>query len=203
MKSKITTKEIHMLKKTILITLAFLVSACGSIAAPDAPSRGLDRAQRIEFIQHDVAHTNITMLLPEGWVSEYYQGTTTFASDSQNLFYSPSEPFEGALVNLFVSDGPRAVGPSFDVLQLAQDFVADQQHVAQAPILTEDNGRQIVTARYMNDDAKGKLITYFAGFVMEGQQLTVFLAATPNDTESDFLPVLETMLYSIQIQSSG
>ena len=190
-----------MIRKFVLTLVASLLAACGPVTGTESPYAGVDPDLQVEFAQRDIAHTNITMLVPGGWVSDYYQGTTRLASDGDNFFYSPSEPFEGVLIELFLSDGPRAVGPSFDVLKLAQDFVADQPDLRQPPVLNEDSGRQIVTTRYVNDDSKGKPITYFVGFVQENQQLTVFLAATPNDTEETFLPILEAMLFSIQIQS--
>jgi len=196
-------KEKLMYKKFVLILLALALSACGTSAFAEAPdAAGVDKADQVKFVQQDIAHTHITMLSPDGWLSEYYQGTTTIVSDSKNLFYSPYEPFEGARIDLFVSDGPRAVGPSFDVMKLARDYVADQPNVIQAPTLVEDNGRQIVTTLYEKQDTKGPLITYLVGFVMEEQQLTVFIAATPNDTEMIYLPILQTMLNSIEIRSS-
>jgi hypothetical protein len=155
---------------------------------------------QVEFSRQDIAHTVVTMLIPDGWSMEYSQGTTTLASDSQNLFYSPSEPFEGVLITLFVSDGPRAVGPSFDVMKIAQDYIAGQPRVTQAPTLSEQCGRQIVTARYLGLDSKGQWITYFTGFVVQSQVLTVFLAATPEATEATFVPILQEMVFSIEVK---
>lgn len=190
----------------ILAILALICTACSALpaqGAADQPSNTSGHAASgTDFVQWDVPHTHLTMLLPSGWVSEYHQGTITIASRSNNLFYSPSEPFEGVLINMFVSDGPRAVGPTFDVLKLAEDYVSDQENIAQRPALVESDGRQIVTTLYLNKDTKGKLITYLAGFVVEEQQLTVFLAATPTDTQLIFLPILIRMLESIQIRSS-
>ena len=157
----------------------------------------------INFIQWDVPHTQLTMLIPDGWVSEYYRGVTTFAPNSQNLFYSPSQTFEGALVDLFVSDGPRAVGSSFDVLKLAQDYVSDQPNITQPPTLVEQAGRQIVTTIYLNKDSKGKLITYLVGFVVEEMQLAVFISATPTETEAFYLPILNRMLNSIEVVTNS
>ena len=143
------------------------------------------------------------MLVPEGWVSDYYQGTIRLASSGDNFFYSPYKPFEGVLINMFVSDGPRAVGPSFDVMSLVNDFLATANaNIVRDPMLVERDDKQIVTAIYESEDSKGLLITYLAGFVVEQQQLTVFLAATPHDTQDTFLPALEKMLNSINVISS-
>ena len=191
-----------MFKKMILVWVGLLLTSCGSL--PFAPPADIvvGGKTQVNFTQWDVPHTNLTMLLPEDWVSEYYQGTFTIASDSGNLFYSPSEDFEGVLIQMFVSDGPRAVGPSFDVMKLAEDYIADQPNVIQKPTLVDQDGRQIVTTLHVNTDTKGKLITYLTGFVLENQELTVFLAATPNETEIVYLPILTKMLYSIEIRSS-
>jgi hypothetical protein len=167
----------------------------------NTPDQEVNTDPQVNFTQWDVPHTNITMLLPENWVSEYYQGTISIATDSRNFFYSPSEPFEGVLVTMFLSDGPRAIGPSFDVMKLAADYITDQPNVVQAPILWEQGGRKIITTIHVNEDTKGKVITYLTGYVLEDQQLTVFLAATPRDTELFYLPILEEMLYSINIRS--
>jgi hypothetical protein len=156
---------------------------------------------QLDFIQWNVPHTNLTMLLPDGWVSEYDQGTIAIASNSSNFFYSPSDPFEGVLVYMFLSDGPRAVGPSFDVMQIAADYIADQPNVVQTPTLVEQGARKIITTVHINKDSKGDVITYLTGYVLEDQQLAVFLAATPTDTELYFLPILQEMLYSILIAS--
>jgi hypothetical protein len=167
----------------------------------EASSQGIGDDTQVNFTHWDVPHTNLTMLLPTGWVTNYYQGDITIASGSQNLFYSPSEQFEGVLIHMFLSEGPRAVGPSFDVMKIAEEYVADQPNVVQAPLLWEQGGRQIITTIHVNEDTKGKVITYLTGYVLEDQQLTVFLAATPRDTELLYLPILEEMLYSINIRS--
>jgi hypothetical protein len=191
-----------MFKGVVLLLITCLLTSCASMALAESPKPGSGTDNHLYFNQWDVPHTNLTMLLPEGWVTDYYQGDIAIASDSQNFFYSPERQFEGVLIHMFLSDGPRAIGPTFDVLNLAKDYVADQPNVRQAPTLIEQDGRQIVTTYYENEDDKGKLITYLAGFVVEDQQLTVFLAATPSDTERIFLPVLEIMLRSILIKSS-
>ena len=190
-----------MFKKVSLILIAVLLTACGGTVSTQPVEQVVHANAQIRFSQWDVPHTNLTMLLPDGWVTEYYQGDISIASDGQNLFYSPYEPFEGVLVKMFLSDGPRAIGPSFDVMQLATDFVADQPNVTQAPTLVEDGGRQIVTTMYANTDSKGQPITNLTGFVLDNQQLTVFLAATPTETELIYLPVLQQMLFSIEIQT--
>ena len=191
-----------MFRKITLVLVTALLASCGSMALAQPADLVIEGSNQLSFIQQDIPHTNITMLVPEGWVSEYYQGTTTFASDGKNLFYAPSDEFEGVLIDLFVTDAPRAVGPSFDVMEIAIDFVSDQPNVTQTPNLIERDGRQMVTTLYMGRDAKGKLITYLVGFVVEDQQLTVFLGATPNETELIYLPILTKMLYSIEIRSA-
>lgn len=191
-----------MFKGIVLLLITCLLTSCAGMALADSPEQGRGGEGHLYFNQWDVPHTNLTMLLPEGWVTDYHQGDITIASDGQNFFYSPERHLEGVLIHMFLSDGPRAIGPSFDVLKLARDYVADRPNVKYAPTLIEEGGRQIVTTYYMNEDDKGKLITYLAGFVVEDQQLAVFLAATPSDTERTFLPVLETMLRSIFKKSS-
>ena len=192
------------MNKTIRIFLLFvsssLFASCGGMNIQPA-ELAVDAQPQLNLIQWDVPHTNLTMLLPDGWVSEYYQGTIAIASDSRNFFYSPSDPFEGVLVHMFLSDGPRAVGPSFDVMQIAADYIADQPNVVQAPTLVEQGGRKIITTIHMNKDSKGDVITYLTGYVLEDQQLAVFLATTPADIGPYFLPILQEMLYSIMIAS--
>jgi len=185
----------------LLLWVGFLLTSCGSL--PSAPTANIvvSGETQVNFTQWDVPHTNLTMLLPNDWVSEYHQGNFTLASDRRNLFYSSSEEFEGVLINMFVTDAPRAIGPSFDVIKLAEDYIADQPNVIQKPTLVEQNGRQIVTTLHVNQNTKGKFITYLTGYVLENQELTVFLAATPRDTEMIYLPILDKMLYSIEVQS--
>jgi len=190
-----------MFRYLALTLLMFLVTACGGTVIEQPVNLDVSVETKTDFVQWDVPHTNITMLLPDGWIYEYYQGTFTIAPDSKSLFYSPYEPFTGARIDMFLSDGPRAVGPSFDLMRIAKDFVADQTNVTQPPKLIEDGRRQIITTLYVNKDSKGKLIDYFVGFVMENQQLTVFIAATPLDTEVFYLPILQQMLTSIEIRS--
>jgi hypothetical protein len=198
-----TIKKVH----AYLIIFSMLISGCLSDAVTAfqkaSESVNVNDSLEVFFIQWDIPHTRQRMLIPDGWVSDYYQGVITLASRSQNLTYSPSEPFEGVLITLFVSDGPRAVGPTFDVQQIARDYVSDQLNVVQAPMLVEADKRQIVTTIYLNEDSKGKLITYLTGFIVQEQQLTVFIAATPNETEELYLPVLNEMLYSIEVVSES
>lgn len=189
-----------MFRNIALVVLVFLLTSCGSKTLQPADPLVNEKPQQ-NFTQWDVPHTNLTMLLPERWVSEYYQGTVTISSDGRNLFYSPSEEFDGVLIHMFLSDGPRTIGSSFDLMKLAEDYIEDQPNVIQAPTLIEGDGRQIVTTLHVSKDSKGKLITYLTGYVLEEQQLTVFLAATPKDTEMFFLPILGEMLYSINIKS--
>lgn len=192
-----------MLQRTVLGLIVFLLTSCSLPASAKQPHKVLfEQADRVHFIQQAIPHTHLTMLVPKGWVSDYYQGDIILASSRQNLFYSPDKAFAGVLIHMFVSDGPRAFGPSFDVLKLAEDFVADQSTMVQAPILDDQGERQIVITLYRNEDSRGTLITYLAGFVVEAQQLTVFLAATPEDTETTYLPILEKMLYSIEVIDS-
>jgi len=189
-----------MNKNIALALIAFLLASCGSMNMQTA-ELGVDARPQIEFAQWDVPHTNLTMLLPDGWVTDYYQGTISIATDGSRFFYSPSEPFEGVLITMFLSEAPRVVGPSFDVMQIATDFIADQPNVVQDPLLVEQDGRQIITTVHVKEDTKGKVITYLTGYVIENQELTVFIAATPRDTELFFLPILQEMLYSIQVRS--
>lgn len=184
-----------------LLAIVLILMACGTTSLIQEPTGATNQGSLVNFVQWDVPHTYLTMLIPEDWVTDYYQGTITLASHEQNLTYSPYKSFEGALIDMFVSDGPRAVGPSFDVLKLAQDFIADEPNVLQPPILVEGGGRQIVTTLYAKRDGKGKLLTFMVGFVVEAQQLTVFIAATPNDTQDVYLPILEKMLNSIRVIS--
>lgn len=190
-----------MFRRIILFLSTFLIASCGGIALTQPEVTVTNQQSKLKFVQWDVPHTDITMLLPKGWVSEYYQGTTSIAPDSRNFFYSPYKEFEGVLINIFLSDGPRAVGPSFDVTKLAEKYIATQSNVIQFPILVEGDGRQIVTTLHRKKDTKGTLLTYLAGYVLEDQQLTVFLAATPTDSEATYLPILDEMLYSIYIKS--
>jgi hypothetical protein len=92
------------------------------------------------------------------------------------------------------------MGERFDVLQLAKDFIALQPVPTLAPTLREDGSRQIVVARYAGQDTRNQTITYLAAFVVERQVLTVFLAATPEATEDDYLPILDRMVSSIQVK---
>jgi hypothetical protein len=162
----------------------------------------VDEPPPLQFTQWDVPHTNLTMSLPMGWVSEYDQGTITIASDDQNLLDSPEE-FEGVLINMFVSDGPQIAGPAFDLMKLAEDSIVGQVNIIQTPKLVEKDGRQIVTTLHTNTDTRGKRIIYLSGYVLEDRQLTVFLAATPTETEVIFLPILTSMLHSIEIGPSS
>jgi len=190
-----------MNKRIALVLVAFLLASCGSMNIQPA-ELVVDTQPQVEFTQWDVPHTNLTMLLPDGWVTEYYQGTISIATDGSRFFYSPSEPFEGVLVTMFLSGAPRAVGPSFDIMQIATDYIADQPNVVQTPLLVKQDGRKIITTIHVKEDTRGKVITYLTGYVLENQELTVFIAATPRDTELFYLPILQEMLYSIQISSS-
>jgi hypothetical protein len=140
------------------------------------------------------------LVVPNGWTIEYDRGTTTIASSSLARYYSPTERFAGALVQVFVSDAPRTLGEQFDVLALAEDFIALQPVPTLAPTLREAQGRQVVVARYAGQDTRNQTITYLAAFVVERQVLTVFLAATPEATEDDYLPILDRMVSSIQVK---
>jgi hypothetical protein len=150
------------------------------------------------FGWQEIPHSKLILLVPEGWTTEYHQGTTTFASGSQSRFYSPTEDFAGALVQVFVSDAPRAGVALFDVMALAEDFIALQAAPIQAPALREGRGKQIVTTRYVGRDPKGQATAHLAAFVVERQVLTVFLANTPEGTSATYLPILERMAASIQ-----
>lgn len=183
------------------LPIIFLLTSCAGMDFAETSSQEIGDDTQMIFAQWDVPHTNLTMLLPDGWTTDYYQGNVTIASSSQNLFYSPFEEFEGILIRMFLSDGPRAVGPSFDVMKIAEEYVADQPNIVQTPTLVEHDERQIITTLHAGKDTKGKLITYLTGYVLENQQLTVFLAATPTDTELIYLPILKEMLYSINIRS--
>jgi hypothetical protein len=102
---------------------------------------------------------------------------------------------------MFVSDAPQVAGPAFNVMKLAEDAIANQANILQTPKSVEENGRQIVTTLHINRNTKGKRIIYLSAYILEDQQLTVFLAATPTDTEFIFLPILTKMLHSIEIRS--
>jgi hypothetical protein len=186
--------------RLILATLAIVLQVSGAAAAAPPPAAQAFKAGPMGFAWQAIPHTKVFMLVPDGWTVEYDQGTTTLASGSRSRYYSPTELFAGALVQVFVSDAPRAIGPSFDVLQLAQDFIALQATVTHRPALHAANGRQIVTAQYAGRDTKGQPITYLAAFVLENQVLTVFLAATPEATEASYVPVLEQMVASIVLK---
>jgi hypothetical protein len=182
------------------LSLLILLTACSNPAHAQAPVARPAGRLPVMFSWQDLPHSRLMLLVPDGWTMEYDQGTTTLAASSQSRYYSPTERFAGALVQVFVSDAPRALGPTFDVLQLAQDFMALQATVTQDPVLREVRGRQIVTGRYAGNDTKGQAITYLAAFVVERQVLTVFLAATPQATEDTFLSILEKMVSSIQLK---
>jgi hypothetical protein len=137
------------------------------------------------------------LLVPKGWTLKHHQGATTLASGSQSRYYLPTERFAGALIQVFVVEGPHAIGPSFDLMRLAKEFIATQTTAPQVFTLREVRGRRIVTARYAGVDAQGQALTYLAAFVVERQVLTVFLAATPKRTDDDYLPVLEKIVSSI------
>ena len=193
-----------MYKGIVWALTVLCLTACGNTALTQELAVENVRITNslVKLVEQDVPHTRLTMLIPEGWVSDYYQGNIIMASKGDNFFYSPFKPFEGVLINMFVSDGPRAVGASFDVLGLANDFIATgQPKVIRPPTLVERSNKQVVTTIYENTDSKGKLITYLAGFVLEQQQLTVFLAATPSDNRENYLPILEKMLYSITVKN--
>jgi hypothetical protein len=184
------------LSLVVSLLLAFLAPAAHAqvspvrAAAPSSPA----------YAWQDLPHTRVRLLVPEGWLVEYDQGTTTLASGTQSRYYSPAEPFAGALVQVFVSDAPRALGERFDVLRLAEDFLALQPVPTQPPELRDERGRQIVTVRYAGQTPRNQTMTYLAAFVVDRQVLTVFLAATPEFTEADYLPILERMVSSIQLK---
>jgi hypothetical protein len=190
-----------MFRNLLFVSLILLLTSCSGMGFANTPDQDVGEDPQANFTQWDVPHTNLTMLIPDGWVTDYHQGDIMIASGSKNLFYSPSEQFEGILIHMFLTDAPRSVGLSFDLMKIAEGYIADQPTVLQAPTLVEQDGRQIVTTLHVNEDSKGKLIAYFTGYVLEDQQLTVFLAATPRDTELFYLPILEEMLYSINIRS--
>jgi hypothetical protein len=191
-----------MFRKIILVFFAFLIVSCGRLPLMQFDETVVGNEATVDYTQWDVPHTNLTMLLPEGWVTEYHQGDITISTASRNFFYSPSEEFEGVLIRMFLSGAPQAVGPSFDVMGIAEQYIEDQDSVVQDPILVEKDGRQIITTIHLNRDSKGTVVTYLTGYVLENQQLTVFMGATPRDTELLYLPILLEMLYSIEITSN-
>ncbi len=190
----------HMFK-FLCFGLLFLLTACGNLATVQPAAIELTEPPQLEFTQWDVPHTNLTMVLPNGWVSEYHQGTITIASNARHLLHSLSEEFEGVLINMFVSEAPQVAGPAFNVMKLAEDAIANQVNIIQTPKSVEENGRQIVTTLHINRNTKGKRIIYLSAYILEDQQLTVFLAATPTDTEFLFLPILTKMFHSIEVRS--
>jgi hypothetical protein len=189
------------MSKFLCFGLLFLLTACGSLATVQPAAIDLTEPRPLEFTQWDVPHTNLTMVLPNGWVSEYQQGTIRIVSDARYLLHSLPEEFEGVLINMFVSDAPQVAGPAFNVMKLAEDAIANLANILQTPKSVEENGRQIVTTLHINRNTKGKRIIYLSAYILEDQQLTVFLAATPTDTEFIFLPILTKMLHSIEIRS--
>jgi len=191
-----------MMKTLYRLPLVFLLIAFTGTALAQPPTPAAHRLFRAEYTRQEVPHTWASLDVPAGWVWEFDQGNAWLATSSRNFFYSPSEPFRGALIHIFLSDAPRAAGPSFDVLKLAQDFMATQSMVAQEPVLATAGDREMVTALYLGRDSKGQRFTYLAGFDVQSDVLTVFLAATPQGTAEAYLPVLMHMLESIEIEQS-
>ncbi len=87
-------------------------------------------------------------------------------------------------------------------MELAEDAIADLVNIIQNPNLVAKYRRQIVTTLHTNRDTKGKRVIYLSGYVLEDQQLSVFLAATPLETQLIFMPMLTKILHSIEIRSS-
>jgi hypothetical protein len=170
----------------------------GRAAKAAVPDVSAATAPAARFGWQEIPHSRLMLLVPEGWTIEYDQGTTTLASGSRSRYFSPSERFAGALVQVFVSDAPRAAGARFDLMTLAEDFIALQPVPTQDPTLREGRGKQIVTTRYAVQGMQGQAMTHLAAFVVERQVLTVFLAHTPEDTGATYLPILERMVVSIQ-----
>jgi hypothetical protein len=186
---------------SLLIVVFALVFTGQAAAANTQPPRArAAETPPVRFEQQALPGSKVLLLVPEGWMLEYDQGTTTLASGSQSRYYSPTEPFAGALVQIFVSGAPRTLGARFDVMRLAEDFLALQPVPTQEPMLREEQGRQIVTVRYAGQTPRNQTMTYMTAFVVERQVLTVFLAATPEFTEADYLPILERMVSSIQLK---
>jgi hypothetical protein len=186
--------------RLIVAVFALALTAHGTAAHAQVPRARAAEARSIAYAWQALPGSKVMLLVPEGWLLEYEQGTTTLASGSESRYYSPTERFAGALVQVFVSDAPRALGERFDLMRLAEDFLALQPVPTQQPALREEQGRQIVTVRYAGQTTKNQTMTYLAAFVVERQVLTVFLAATPEFTEAAYLPILEQMVSSIQLK---
>src|SRR5262245_9287478 len=113
----------------VLLSIVLLTACTTGTPASGTPASPNELAG---YERQAVPHTWASLLVPAGWVMEYDgQGNTRLASAGENFFYLPDKSMDGALIQMFVSDAPRAQGEAFDVLKLAQAFAAKQNAVTQ------------------------------------------------------------------------
>jgi hypothetical protein len=153
------------------------------------------------FIDFSSAEGGFTARYPSDWFINDRAGFTTVAS-SEDLLDGGEPGDKGAMAMIVADDGDEFSGsdPVASLNTLLEDFYeADNAVVVEGPAAAVLNGQSGATAIGTGTSDSGTpFVAYFATLA-SGRRTVAFIGTTPAASESEFKPVFEAMVNSIEV----
>ena len=153
------------------------------------------------FTEFESPDGGFSLRYPDGWFTTQLFGFAIVASN-QALLDSPDAGEDGGVVLAiggstadFESDDPVEV-----VNRAVTDFdLGEDAEITEGPDATTINGQDAAVARISAMSDNGVPLSAYVAAVINGERGTILIAATPVETEAEFMPIFEAMARTIEV----
>lgn len=217
--------RLTLLLATVLL-LSLVVSACGGRVAPtptpeptatptvaptatptveptatSTPEPTATADVTADFTEFASPDGGFSLRYPSGWFTTQLFGFTIFASN-QALLDSPEAGEEGGVV--LVISGSAAEFESDDPVEVINRAITDfdlgeNAEITEGPDPVTINGQDAAVARISATSDDGVLLSAYAVAIMNGERGAIMIAATPVETEAEFMPIFEAIASTVEV----
>jgi hypothetical protein len=153
------------------------------------------------FVDFESPEAGVSLRYPGEWFTSDLSGFTVFASH-QELLDAPEPGEEGAVALVIAGDATEFdSNDPVEILNASlEEFnLADDAEIVEGPTAVTINGQDAATAVIHGVTDNGTPLSAFVTAILNADRVVVFLAATPSETEAQFLPTFEAMANTIEV----
>jgi hypothetical protein len=155
----------------------------------------------VEYTHFESAEGGFAIDYPSDWFTGGMPGFNTFAS-AEELLDSPDPGEEGGVA--LVLSGPTSDFNGTDPVNIMEQLIdemglANDMEVVDGPTAVTINGNDGASTHMRGTSDNGIPLSFLVTLVSNGENTAVMVAATPQETEADFLAIFKEMANSIEV----